>query len=110
MGWIVDADGRPQVFGVKGWDRSLPDAIFSCKLEVRPGGNVVAVVIDNRPITTSPPPVAPTPEQVREDRDARAELAAERERGAAEREREIAKEKEAVLASQKAAATVADSP
>ena len=100
----VDSDGKPLIFNIKGWDQSMPEAVFPCRLTMKPGGMAVFSVLDRRPVTVSPPPIAPTPEEVRETRDVLKEQAAQRERDAVQRERDTAKEKEVSAATQKAAA------
>ena len=86
-GFFVDADGNPVVYRVKGADRSMPEAIFNCKIEVRPGGNMVAVVVDRRPVTVSPIPEGITPTEAEEARQTRAAEYVEQEKAAADMER-----------------------
>lgn len=87
-GKIVDAEGNPIIFRVKGLDRTMPDAVFNCHIVVwSGGGNMVAEVIDERPITVSAPPDATSYQEAEEARKARADEHFAKERAAAEMER-----------------------
>lgn len=86
-GKLVDAEGNPIIFRVKGLDRTMPDAIFNCEVIVwSGGGNMVAQVVDDRPVTISAPPDAISYQEAEEARHARAEEHFAKERAAAEME------------------------
>ena len=92
--WIVDEDGERRRFLVKGADRVTPDKIVTGTIEVRRGGMCVFHMVDDRPMSVAPPPLAPalSAAELQEAREARAEDGAEKEKEAARQERLAAEE------------------
>ena len=107
--WIVDEDGERRRFLVKGFDRISPDKMTSGTIEIRRGGMCVFHLVDDRPMSVAPPPLAPalSAAELQEAREARAVAGAEQEREAAQNERVAAEEVAKKRAAERKASTTA---
>jgi hypothetical protein len=107
--WLVDEDGEPRRFLVKGFDRSDPQKVVICRQEVRPGGMAVYHMADDRPLMAAPPAAAPVPTEGEQkaEREARAKQSAEKDKEAARIERMAHEEEARKKAAQKEAAAKA---
>jgi hypothetical protein len=93
VGFVVDENDDPVTFRVQGYDPANLDMVYTCRLEMWPGGRAVFRAFDPRPLTIAADPISPPDEEeVQESRQARAADARKREAEA--RAEELARRKD----------------